>query len=90
MRGRLRAWDVAVLLVLAAWATPFFWQVRTSFTPDTELLATPAVLPSRPTLIHYAAVVERSVMPQALGNSLAVATLTTLVALALGVPAAYG
>ena len=90
MRGRLHAWDVAVLLLLAAWATPFFWQVRTSFTPDTELLATSRVLPARPTLIHYQAVVERSVMPQALGNSLAVASLTTLVALAIGVPAAYG
>jgi len=30
------------------------------------------------------------VMPRALGNSLAVASLTTLVALALGLPAAYG
>ena len=90
MRARLRAWDVAVLLVLAAWATPFFWQVRTSFTPDNELLATSRVLPAQPTLIHYRAVVERSVMPQALVNSLGVATLTTLAALAIGLPAAYG
>ena len=42
-----------------------------------------------PTTIHYRAVAERSVMPRALGNSLGVATLTTLVALALGLPAAY-
>jgi len=82
--------DVAVLLLLAAWATPYFWQLRTSFTPDAELLATRGVLPAAPTLIHYQAVLERSVMPQALGNSLAVASLTTLVALALGLPAAYG
>ena len=90
MRGRLRAGDVAVLLLLAAWATPFFWQVRTSVTPDADLLAASGVLPSRPTLIHYRAVVERSVMPQALANSLGIASLTTLVALVLGVPAAYG
>ena len=90
MRARVRAWDVAMLLLLAAWATPFFWQVRTSFTPDGELLATSRVLPARPTLIHYRAVVERSVMPRALGNSLAVASITTLVALAIGLPAAYG
>jgi len=82
--------DVAVLLLLAAWATPYFWQLRTSFTPDAELLATRGVLPAAPTLIHYQAVLERSVMPQALGNSLAVASLTTLVAVALGLPAAYG
>jgi trehalose/maltose transport system permease protein len=87
---RLRAGDVAVLLLLAVWATPFFWQVRTSFTPDVELLQTSSALPAHPTLIHYQAVAERSVMPRALGNSLAVASLTTLVALALGVPAAYG
>ena len=90
MRAGLRAADVLVLVVLAAWATPFFWQVRTSLTPDAELLATARALPERPTLIHYRAVVERSVMPRALGNSLAVASLTTLVALALGLPAAYG
>jgi ABC-type glycerol-3-phosphate transport system permease component len=81
---------VAVLLLLAAWATPYFWQLRTSFTPDVELMATDRVLPGAPTLVHYQAVLERSVLPQALGNSLAVATLTTLVALALGLPAAYG
>ncbi len=90
MRRRLSAGDVAVLLLLAAWATPFFWQVRTSFTPDAELLHTSSALPAHPTLIHYQAVAERSVMPRALGNSLAVASLTTLVALALGLPAAYG
>ena len=90
MKARRRAWDVAVLLLLAVWATPFFWQVRTSFTPDSELLAFSGALPARPTLIHYRAVVERSVMPQALGNSLGVAVLTTLLALAIGLPAAYG
>jgi multiple sugar transport system permease protein len=90
VRRRLRAWDVAVLLLLAAWAGPYVWQLRTSFTPDAELLAPRGALPGEPTLIHYRAVFERSVMPQALGNSLAVASLTTLVALALGLPAAYG
>jgi multiple sugar transport system permease protein len=90
VKARLRAWDVAVLLVLAGWATPFFWQLRTSFTPDVELLSAGGVLPARPTLIHYQAVIERSVMPEALANSLAVALLTTLVALVIGLPAAYG
>jgi multiple sugar transport system permease protein len=90
VRARPRAGDVAVLVLLAVWAAPFFWQVRTSFTPDTELLATARVLPAHATLVHYRAVVERSVMPRALGNSLAVASLTTLVALAIGLPAAYG
>jgi ABC-type glycerol-3-phosphate transport system permease component len=89
MRRRQLAWDAAVLLLLAVWAVPYFWQLRTSLTPDAELLATTRLVPSRPTLIHYRAVAERSMMPRALGNSLGVATLTTLLALALGLPAAY-
>ena len=86
---RRRSADVVVLVLLALWALPYFWQLRTSFTPDSELLATDRVLPARPTLVHYGAVAERSVMPRALGNSLGVASLTTLLALVLGVPAAY-
>jgi len=89
VRRRARAWDAVVLLLLAAWATPFFWQVRTSFTPDVELLRTERVAPAHPTLIHYRAVVDRSVMPRALANSVGIASLTTLLALALGLPAAY-
>jgi ABC-type glycerol-3-phosphate transport system permease component len=39
--------------------------------------------------VHYRAVLERSVMPAALANSLGVAALTTLLAVALGAPGAY-
>ena len=42
------------------------------------LLAAPRAGPAAPTLAHYQAVAEKSVMPRALGNSLGVATLTTL------------
>jgi multiple sugar transport system permease protein len=89
VRTRSRAADAAVLVLLALWAMPYFWQLRTSFTPDTELLATDRALPARPTLDHYRAVVDKSVMPRALGNSLGVAALTTLLAVAVGLPAAY-
>jgi ABC-type glycerol-3-phosphate transport system permease component len=89
VRRRRRVGDIAVLLLLAAWATPFFWQVRTSFTPDVELLSAARVVPAHPTLIHYQAVVDRSVMPRALANSVGIAGLVTLLALVLGVPAAY-
>jgi multiple sugar transport system permease protein len=90
MRRRIRALgDVAVLLALAAYAIPFFWQLLTSFKPESELLRVPPLLPSQLTLAHYRAVIERSLMPQALGNSLGIATLTTLLALGIGVPGAY-
>lgn len=89
MRSRLRVRDVIVLLALVAWAVPFFWQLLTSFKLDAELLAPDRLWPSRLTLVHYQAVLERSLLPQALANSVAVATLTTLLALVLGLPAAY-
>ena len=90
MRRRMRALgDAAVLLALAAYAIPFFWQLLTSFKPESELLRVPPLLPSQLTLEHYRAVIERSLMPQALGNSLGIATLTTLLALGIGVPGAY-
>jgi multiple sugar transport system permease protein len=81
--------DLAILAALAAYAIPFFWQLLTSFKPEAELLQVPPLLPSRLTLGHYRVVIEQSLMPRALGNSLGVATLTTLLSLAAGVPAAY-
>jgi multiple sugar transport system permease protein len=86
-RGRLR--DALVLVALAVYAVPFFWQLLTSVKPEGELLRLPPLLPSHVTLVHYRAVLEQSLLPQALGNSLGVATLTTLLALLVGLPAAY-
>ncbi|PYM86598.1 MAG: sugar ABC transporter permease, partial [Candidatus Rokuibacteriota bacterium] len=77
-RGALR--DALVLAALALWAVPFFWQALTSLKPDTALLAVERLLAAPPTLVHYRAVLERSVMPAALANSLGVAALTTLLA----------
>ena len=85
--GRLR--DALVLAALAAYAVPFAWQLLTSFKPEAELLRVPPLWPTRLTLEHYRAVVEQSLIPRALANSLGIAGLTTLLALLLGVPAAY-
>ena len=81
--------DCCVLLLLAGYAIPYFWQVLTSLKPEAELLSLPPLLPSRITWEHYRAVIEQSLIPRALGNSLGVALVTTVVALALGVLAAY-
>jgi multiple sugar transport system permease protein len=81
--------DLAVVGALAAYAIPFFWQLLTSFKPEAELLRVPPLLPSALTLAHYRVVLEQSLMPQALGNSLGIAPLTTLLALAIGLPGAY-
>jgi len=81
--------DILVLLGLAAYAVPFFWQLLTSFKPEAELLRLPPLLPTQLTLDHYRVVFERSLVPRALVNSVGVATLTTLLALVLGIPASY-
>ena len=81
--------DILVLLVLAAYAVPFFWQLLTSFKPEAELLRLPPLLPTQLTLDHYRVVFERSLVPRALLNSVGIATLTTLLALVLGIPASY-
>jgi len=88
-RGARRVADALVLAALVSYAIPFFWQLLTSFKPEAELLRVPPLLPSQLTLAHYRAVVEKSLMPQALANSFGIATLTTLLALALGIPGAY-
>jgi multiple sugar transport system permease protein len=89
MRPLRRVADALVLLLLAAYALPFFWQLLTSFKPDALLLRVTLPWPTEMTTVHYDAVWERSLIPQALGNSLAVAALTTLLAVVIGVFAAY-
>ena len=89
MRPAQRIRDTFVLVLLVAYAAPFFWQLLTSFKPEAELLVLPPILPTRPTLTHYAAVIEKSVIPRALLNSLGIATLTVALAVALGLLGAY-
>jgi multiple sugar transport system permease protein len=85
--GRLR--DLGVLALLAGYAVPYFWQALTSVKPEAELLSLPPILPSRITWEHYRVVIEQSLIPRSLVNSLGVAVLTTVLALALGLLAAY-
>ena len=81
--------DIAVLALLTLYAVPFLWQVLTSFKPETELLRVPPLLPRSLTLAHYEVVFTQSALPRALVNSLGIAIVTTALACALGVPAAY-
>ena len=89
MTGRHRVWDLVVLALLALYAVPYAWQVLTSFKPEAELLRLPPLLPSHFTLEHYRVVFAQSALPRALGNSLAVAAMTTALVVLLGLLAAY-
>jgi len=81
--------DPFLLLALALYAVPFFWQLLTSFKPESELLRLPPLLPSHLTLEHYQVVLAKSTLARSLLNSFGIALLTTGLALALGLPAAY-
>ena len=81
--------DGVVLVALALYAGPFFWQLLTSFKPEAELLRLPPLLPTYLTAEHYRVVLQQSARGSALGNSAGIAALTTALALLLGLPAAY-
>lgn len=87
MRRAARALGLALVVLWSV--APFLWQVLTSLKPAAELTRLPPLLPSAPTLDHYQAVFAGPHFLRILGNSLAVAAGTTVVAIALGAPAAF-
>jgi multiple sugar transport system permease protein len=68
---------------------PFLWQVISSVKPAAELLSLPPVLPTRVSLVHYAAVFGDPAFARVIANSLIVATVTAVLSLAVGALAAF-
>jgi trehalose/maltose transport system permease protein len=88
VRARGSPLDWLVIGGLALYATPFAWQLLTSFRPDAELLQ-PGPWSGAVTLAHYRNVFVASPLPRALVNSAGTALLTTAAATLLGAMAAY-
>jgi trehalose/maltose transport system permease protein len=79
---------VAVIFVYALF--PFFWALRSAFTPDNALFSTPLqYFPKHPTFDNFRAALEASFFRHALLNSTIVAGSVTLLSLAIGSLAAY-
>lgn len=79
---------VAVILVYLAF--PFYWALRSSFTPDGDLFKTPVqYFPTHPTLQNFRAVLRSGDFQIALLNSTIVAGSVTLISVALGALASY-
>lgn len=79
---------IAVIFVYALF--PFYWALRSAFTPEGDLFVTPVqYLPLDPTLEHFRAVLSSGEFQRALLNSTIVAGSVTLVSLALGALAGY-
>ncbi len=79
---------IAAIFVYALF--PFYWAIRSAFTPESELFRTPVdYFPKHPTLSNFRDALSTSVFQHALINSTIVAGSVTLLALAIGSLAAY-
>jgi sorbitol/mannitol transport system permease protein len=84
-----------VLMAILGWGAaaliffPIFWMVLTSFKTEIEAVQTPPSLFFAPTLENYVEVQARADYMRFALNSIVIAFGSTLVALALAVPAAY-
>ncbi|MBO0884250.1 MAG: carbohydrate ABC transporter permease [Mycobacterium sp.] len=69
---------------------PFYWAIRSSFSPNSELFVTPVhYWPQEPTLDHYIEVFTNGDFLVAMRNSAIVAASTTLLSLLIGTVGAY-
>ena len=76
--GKAIAWIVVALLVLVS-VFPFYWMVRTAFTPAAELIGdSDQLVPSNPTWINFARVLGLTTMEEAVAAGGTGATLDFL------------
>jgi len=79
-----------VALIFVYCLFPFYWVLRSSFTPEVKLFQTPVkYIPSPFTLANYREVLSASFFTDALLNSAIVAGSVTLLSLAIGASAAF-
>ncbi len=79
-----------VVIIILYTLIPFYWAVRSSFTPSGDLFRTPVqYLPTNPTLEHYKAVFGTGLFRRALVNSAIVAISVTVLSLIVGAFASY-
>jgi trehalose/maltose transport system permease protein len=79
---------IAAIFVYAIF--PFYWAIRSAFTPESELFRTPVdYFPKHPTLANFRGALSTSTFQHALINSTIVAGSVTLISLAIGSLAAY-
>jgi multiple sugar transport system permease protein len=89
-----RRWPMTVagVLITFVYLLPVYWMLNTSFKKPADIFATPPQLvPLAPTLRSYAdATFGNPAIAKGLANSAVIAIGTTLLTIAIAVPAAYG
>jgi len=89
-RGVRQALLIAPLIILMIWTlAPFLVTFSVSFKERADVFADPGLMPSNPNLDAYEEVLASESFTTSLVNSLVVGAGTTLLTLAIGVPAAY-
>src|SRR5829696_1199728 len=78
------------LLLLCLFAVaPLLWATGTAFKPQTEVFTNTGLLPHEPTLANFVYVLSQTRFALWFGNTLMLATATTLLALVVGTLAGY-
>jgi ABC-type glycerol-3-phosphate transport system permease component len=93
LRDRSTATGLYVLLAAMSVLVlvPFLWTALTSIKPDRDLLSIPpTLLPKSTTLIHYRQTLQDADFVAYFQNSLIVSITSTVLAMVIGAPAAYG
>jgi trehalose/maltose transport system permease protein len=81
---------ILILVIFVYALFPFYWAVRSAFTPDPQLFSTPVqYFPTHPTLSHFRDALSSDFFKKALLNSTIVAGSATLISLTVGSIAAY-
>jgi trehalose/maltose transport system permease protein len=81
---------ILVVVILIYTIFPFYWALRSSLSPTTELFSTPvSYWPKAPTLANYQEVFSNKNFTDALANSVIVAGSVTIIALVIGALASY-
>lgn len=91
LRRRVKRISFSVLTVISTLLiiSPFLWMILASFKTQVQIMDMSRLLVFRPTAANYLGVFTRYSFGKPIVNSFLVASLSTLLALLLGVPAAY-
>ncbi|RJP14830.1 MAG: carbohydrate ABC transporter permease [Candidatus Abyssobacteria bacterium SURF_5] len=91
MRKGMRFPAYVLVTVLVAFSlAPFIWEVSTSLKPQHEVMQLPqTILPRQPNIENYEGIFERRPFGRYILNSVMVASVSTVLALAAGALAAY-
>lgn len=80
---------VLITAVVLIWISPFLWMVMTSFRDPAEAFSS-SLIPQRFVLTNYTTALQRSGLLIAFKNSAIVASLSSILAISLAIPAGYG